>query len=287
VTFQLNDALIKDKALAGVDIRVTSGSMPDGGDPATVFEGTTDRQGRLQAPLAAGSYAATYQKPGYVSIEGSPLTVRAAGQLITTSLTPILESGASRQRIVRVVLNWGSDSSQVKDADAHLAPQGGPADAEVYFSEKRFDGPDGFSIELDVDDMDWGGPETITLTEPPPGSYLYWVHNYSDDSSLGASEVVVRVFFDDRLTGEYRAPKAAEQRYFRPFQAIVVDAESGVSVREFDGQAMVAGAHLAKPPGPWTDPGSLDCDGCDGLIGVVVFGLIFLWIAAGFARRRR
>jgi hypothetical protein len=286
VTFELNDALIKNERLPGVHLRLNPLASVDAGPTDPVFEGTTGPDGRLAASLPAGDYLATYHKAGYVPIQATRITVHTSGQLITTSLTPMLESGSNRQRIVRIVLNWGSDTSQVKDVDAHMAPESGGPDQEVYYMEKRFAGAGAFSIELDVDDVDWGGPETITLTEPPPGRYLYWVHNYSGGASLGESEVVVRVFIDDRLAGEYRAPEAAQERYFRPFQAIQIGADLAASVLEFDSQAEVASAHLTKPPGDWSDPGDMDCEDCDA-IGIVLFIMIAAWIGLGFARRRR
>ncbi len=286
VTFELNDALIKDKRLPGVHLRLIAPAGTDAGPTDPVFEGTTGPDGRLTANLPAGDYLATYRKAGYVPIEATQITLSRPGQVITTSLTPMLESGAARVRRVRVVLNWGSDRSQVKDADAHMAPAGGSGDQEVYYMEKRFEGPGAYSIELDVDDVDWGGPETVTLTEPEPGRYLYWVHNYSGDSSLGRSEVVVRVFIDDRLAGEFRAPEAADERYFRPFAAIRVDADLSASIEAFQPQAIVDSAHLTKPPGPWADPGDLDCDGCE-MVGLAGFIVIFLLVWAGYRNRRR
>lgn len=285
VTFKLNDALIKDKPLEGVHLRLSTPGAPDAGSADPVFEGTTDAGGRLAASLPAGDYLATYRKAGYVPIADTPVRIHSAGQVITTSLTPMLESGAVRLRVVRVVLNWGSDRSQVKDADAHMAPEGGTADQEVYYKEKRFDGPGAYSIELDVDDVAWGGPETITLTEPPPGRYLYWVHNFSGNSSLGQSEVVVRVFIDDRLAGEFRAPQGADERYFRPFAAIQVGADLAASVEAFGPQAVVESAHLTKPPGPWSAPDDTDCDGC-GAVGLVFLIAIGLAIGVGFLKRR-
>lgn len=286
VTFELNDALIKDKPLPGVHLRLSAPAGPDAGSGAPVFEGTTDSSGRLAANLTAGEYLATYRKAGYVPIADTTVSVHTAGQVITTSLTPMLESGATRVRRIRVVLNWGSDRSQVKDADAHMAPAAGSADQEVYYMEKRFDGPGAYSIALDVDDVDWGGPETITLTEPPPGDYLYWVHNYSGDSSLGQSDVIVRVFIDHRLAGEFKAPASADQRYFRPFKAIRVGPALAATVVEFQPQEVVASAHLEKPPGPWTDPDGFSCEGCEG-VGLVIFIVIGLLIATAFLNRRR
>ena len=49
---------------------------------------------------------------------------------------------------------------------------------------------------------------------------------------------------------------------------------------------MVASAHLAKPPGGWSEPAEIDCEDCDS-VGIVVFIIVAVWIGLGFARRRR
>ena len=131
---------------------------------------------------------------------------------------PLLEATESGGREVRIILNWGSRPDQVRDADSHVAcPCGGPG-RHVYYQNRTHEAAE-HKVELDVDDTDWGGPETITLTRPVPGTYLYWVHDYSGPpATLGASDVVVRVVIGAEEAGEFRVFKGVTKRAWRPVQ---------------------------------------------------------------------
>ncbi len=288
VTFQINDALVKDKVLPGVGIGIARPTGEGQAAPSWLVTGKTDASGRFATRLEPGKYLVTYRLRGYVPIVQSPTEIRAGGQLITTTLSLMLEAEGRTVRRIRIILNWGSDSSQVKDADSHFAPAGSSPGIEVYFSEKRYQGEGGHSVELDVDDVDWGGPETITVIEPPSGTYHYWVHDYSGPPAvLGKSEVVVRVLIDDRVAGEYRVPTSVESRVWRPFKALVVTDLLDARIDQFDDQELVASAHLARPPGEWSDVGEVGCEGCNCAAGVLVFILVVVWIGAGFRKRAR
>jgi hypothetical protein len=129
-------------------------------------------------------------------------------------------------RDVRIVLNWGSQPDQVKDADSHLACACGAAERHVFYRSRTHQAAD-HKAELDVDDTDWGGPETITISDPVKGSYLYWVHDYSGSGPpavLGASELVVRVLIGSEEKGEFRVYKGLTRRAWRPFKAVEVGA---------------------------------------------------------------
>ena len=159
--FELNDAQVKGRQLPGVLVRVSR--VGGGGEVAS---GQTGPDGRFTTRLAPGSVrgqlsarAATCPTPAR-----RPRS-RADGQLVTVSLSRMLEATEAAARDVRIILNWGSRPDQVKDADSHLACACGAPDRHVFYRNRRHEGP-GHVVELDVDDTDWGGPETITLTKP-------------------------------------------------------------------------------------------------------------------------
>jgi hypothetical protein len=103
-------------------------------------------------------------------------------------------------------------------------------------------------VELDVDDTDWGGPETITLTRPVPGTYLYWVHDYSGPpATLGASDVVVRVVIGAEEAGEFRVFKGLTRRAWRPFKAIEVGRDGRPALVRFSEDEIAEGADLVVP----------------------------------------
>lgn len=240
VEFRVNSALEKDRPLMGVVVRASVAAASS--DAATA---TTDEAGRAELTLARGRWFVSYELAGHVPIIDTPLEVGAPGQVVTTSLLPALEGDAATgPPRIALVLNWGSDGDHVKDCDSHLAV----GSTHVYFSSKQ-GRHDSASIHLDVDDMDWGGPETITVNQPGPGRYVYFVHDWSDGPArLGGSEVVVRLLVGDTVAGEWRAPGSATARVWRPFQAIEVAADGGVSVVPFTDPELSAGADRQVPP---------------------------------------
>jgi hypothetical protein len=254
VRFELNDAQVKGRALEGVAVRVSAAS--GGGEVAS---GRTGAEGSFAARLAPGTYQVSYRLEGYVPYTSGATEVREDGQLVTVSLSRLLEATESGGREVRIILNWGSRPDQVRDADSHVACPCGAADRHVYYQARVHQAGE-HKVELDVDDTDWGGPETITLTRPVPGTYLYWVHDYSGPpATLGASDVVVRVVIGSREAGEFRVFKGITKRAWRPFKAIEVGADGIPSLVRFTEDEIAEAADLAvpvnlQPPEPSSAP---------------------------------
>jgi hypothetical protein len=165
VRFELNDAQVKGRALEGVAISVAPAA---GG--AAVASGRTGSDGRWTARLSPGTYPVSYRLDGYVPYTSGATEIREDGQLVTVSLSRLLEATESGGREVRIILNWGSRPDQVRDADSHLACPCGASDRHVYYQARVHQAAE-HRVELDVDDTDWGGPETITLTRPAPGHF--------------------------------------------------------------------------------------------------------------------
>jgi hypothetical protein len=287
VTFLVNDATVKDKVLPGVRVLVARNP-----GEAPVLSGETDLDGRFECHLAPDTYAVTYLLPGYVPVADSPTAVTVDGQVITTTLSMMLEAeGASPgERRVRIILNWGSDPSQVKDVDSHLLCPCGGDTAHVYYGAKEHVGSD-HSVDLDVDDTDWGGPETVTLHDPPPGDYSYWVYDYSGTAAtLGASEVVVRVLVGDELTAEVRAPADVVTRAWWPFKALSVGADLVPRLVPFADDELAAGLDRVIPPGhenEGTSEGGSEEQGMLPAAIVVLIAIVVVFNVVRRARRRR
>jgi hypothetical protein len=240
VRFELNDAQVKGRALAGVLVRASLA----GSERAA---GVTGSDGRFSAELVPGSYQVSYRLQGYVPYTSGGTEIREDGQLVTVSLSRLLEATESGQRDVRIILNWGSRPDQVRDADSHIACPCGAEDRHVYYEHKRHAAGD-HRVELDVDDTDWGGPETITLTHPAPGSYLYWVRDFSGPpATLGRSDVVVRVVIGTEEAGEFRAFQGVTRRSWRPFKAVEVDARGRPTLVRFTPDEIAEAADLDVP----------------------------------------
>ncbi len=242
VRFELNDAQVKGRTLEGVAVSV---SPATGGEP--LASGRTGADGRWSTPLPPGTYQVSYRLEGYVPYTSEATEVREDGQLVTVSLSRMLEATEAGGREVRIILNWGSRPDQVRDADSHVACPCGKGQGHVYYQNRTHEGAE-HEVELDVDDTDWGGPETITLTRPVPGTYLYWVHDYSGPpATLGASDVVVRVVIGSQEAGEFRVFKGVTKRAWRPFKAIEVSPEGIPTLVRFTEDEIAEAADLAVP----------------------------------------
>ena len=292
VTFQLNDAMVKDKALAGVRVGARTSNAA-----TYVATGQSGPDGKLQLSMPPGAYLVTYLKDGYVPLRDSAARVTRQGQVITTTLSMMLEAaGQGGKRRVQIVLNWGNEHDQVKDADAHLARKDLKPRLHVYW-QKKLHPSDEVSVELDVDDTDWGGPETVTLLDPPQGEYIYWVHNYSGEPALlGAAQVKVRVLFGDHVAGEFAVPEQVYSRYWRPFKALSVDAMLEPRLVPFSREELESGLDQAEVevPKDVTPPESSETVGGsdDGCVDddVIDYGGLALLIMAGmimFIRKLR
>jgi hypothetical protein len=240
-SFELNDAQTKGRVLAGVAVQVKRA------DGSLAASGTTGADGRFAARLAPGTYHVGYRLDGYVPYDSEATEIRHEGQVLTVSLSRLLEATAEGPREVRVILNWGSDPAQVRDADSHLACACGAPEGHVFYGQRDHTAG-GHRVQLDVDDTDWGGPETITLGPLAPGSYLYWVHDYSGPpATLGAGDVVVRVIVGAEQKGEFRAPRGLTRRDWRPFKAIEVAANGRPTLVPFTPDEIAEAADLELP----------------------------------------
>ncbi|HDR9507932.1 TPA: tetratricopeptide repeat protein [Burkholderia cepacia] len=102
---------------------------------------------------------------------------------------------------LRVVLTWGATP---QDLDSHMAYPGN----HIYFRSKR-----GANANLDVDDTDGYGPETVTLERKRDGeTYVYAVHDYTDRDNpstmaLSQSQAKVFVYVGESLVRTYYVPR--------------------------------------------------------------------------------
>ncbi|MET4875816.1 YfaP family protein, partial [Escherichia coli] len=101
---------------------------------------------------------------------------------------------------MRVVLSWGEKPF---DLDSHLIFPGG----HIYFDSKE-----GTDANLDVDDTDSYGSETVTISKKHFGeSYIYAVQDYSNkglpnSNYLSASKAKVFVYVGSSLVRSYSVP---------------------------------------------------------------------------------
>lgn len=289
VRFELNDAQVKGRLLEGVAVSVS----PAGGG-GTLSSGRTGADGRWAAQVPPGAYQVSYRLEGYVPYASEATEVREDGQLVTVSLSRVLEATESGVREVRIILNWGSRPDQVRDADSHVTCPCGAGQGHVYYQNRTHEAAD-HRVELDVDDTDGGGPETITLARPVPGTHLYWVHDYGGPpATLGISDVVVRVVIGSQEAGEFRVFRGVTRRAWRPFHAIEVSREGVPTLVRFTEDEIAEAADLTvpaelQPPdsAPETPPAAPAEPAPPSAVPGPVLVLLVLFVLVLIARARR
>ena len=164
-----------------------------------------------QVRIVGKNLSASTDDDGWFRLEGAPpgempIEVSAPG---FTAERFDWELAAGSERAIRVVLSPGLEEGQIRivltwdeepaDLDAHLkGPLPDGEEFHIYFNEKG-DLRSREFVRLDVDDRDGEGPETITVLGVLPGTYRYFVHDYTgrDDaqsSSLARSGAEVKVY---------------------------------------------------------------------------------------------
>ncbi|MCA6940566.1 hypothetical protein LF927_05135 [Pectobacterium polaris] len=131
------------------------------------------------------------KKAGY-----SDLVVKCPCDGMTYAVSPVMKSLDG----MRIVLTWGEKPA---DLDSHLIYPGN----HIYFSHKK-----GRDANLDVDNTDSFGPETITIDKKRLGeSYIYAVHDYSNGDkanslALSASSAKIFVYVGSSQVRSYSVP---------------------------------------------------------------------------------
>jgi RHS repeat-associated protein len=174
--------------LAGADVSL---HQEENGEPGTlVSQYTTGDYGWFVfSGINSGSYLLRASTDGYITAD-RPL-VLASGQTLTNQnlvLSPVLGP-----QEVRIVLTWGVTP---EDLEAHLTgpnPEG--CRHHCYYWNRDIPG-----ANLDRDDRESYGPETITITQKTSGTYRYYVHDFTNKISLTSqalslSTAQVKVYF--------------------------------------------------------------------------------------------
>ncbi|HVY24209.1 MAG TPA: tetratricopeptide repeat protein [Steroidobacteraceae bacterium] len=202
VQIQILSAVVKDQHIADATVILQKNG-------AQSVSGTTDVQGNvtLNSDIADTSDTLVIvKKSGY-----SNLVAKCPCKSMTYAISPVMTNLDG----MRIVLNWGATP---RDIDSHLAF----SNEHIYFGHKT--GSSGTDANLDVDDTDSYGPETITIEKKHAGeSYVYAVHDYSDASvphttNLSQSHAKVLVYVGQSLVRSYYVPEHAEGNLWTVFR---------------------------------------------------------------------
>lgn len=185
--------------LGDVTVNLRQGENVKDGDPIAVT--SSDTSGDISIELPEDTYTLEFSKEGY-TVEYMTVTVTEGNteDIGVKALSPTLGEGEWR-----IVLEWGDEPS---DLDAHLQT----ASWHVWFSNPQASGSDGTEVNLDVDDRDGNGPETITVSQlNPDEKYEFYVHDYSNEDignsdALGKSGAVVKLYLPTGEMLQYSVP---------------------------------------------------------------------------------
>ncbi|HAZ3652531.1 TPA: tetratricopeptide repeat protein [Escherichia coli] len=187
VNIDILSATVKDKRIEGVSVTLQRNG-------AQSVSGTTNASGSVNL---GSTFADDQDALLIVKKEGySNLVVKCPCAGMTYAISPVMTNLDG----MRVVLSWGEKPF---DLDSHLIFPGG----HIYFDSKE-----GTDANLDVDDTDSYGPETVTISKKHFGeSYIYAVQDYSNkglpnSNYLSASKAKVFVYVGSSLVRSYSVP---------------------------------------------------------------------------------
>ena len=187
VSIDILSATVKDKRIEGASVTLQR-------DVAQSVSGITNTSGSISLGT---SFADNKDALLIVKKEGySNLVVKCPCAGMTYAISPVMTNLDG----MRVVLSWGEKPF---DLDSHLIFPGG----HIYFDSKE-----GTDANLDVDDTDSYGPETVTISKKHFGeSYIYAVQDYSNkglpnSNYLSASKAKVFVYVGSSLVRSYSVP---------------------------------------------------------------------------------
>ncbi|HBI7852617.1 TPA: tetratricopeptide repeat protein [Escherichia coli] len=187
VNIDILSATVKDKRIEGVSVTLQRNG-------AQSVSGTTNASGSVNL---GSTFADDQDALLIVKKEGySNLVVKCS----CAGMTYAISSAMTSLDGMRVVLSWGEKPF---DLDSHLIFPGG----HIYFDSKE-----GTDANLDVDDTDSYGSETVTISKKHFGeSYIYAVQDYSNkglpnSNYLSASKAKVFVYVGSSLVRSYSVP---------------------------------------------------------------------------------
>lgn len=147
------------------------------------FDTVTDASGHYQfTELREGKYTVTLKAPGYIDVE-TEVEISQWKTEFEQNLNMVPE-GAENE--IRVVLTWGSTPL---DLDSYLYCEAGT----LFFENRALTAGGGTIADLDLDDTDGNGPETITIYEPN-GRYEITVADFHHTNSIADSGANVTVY---------------------------------------------------------------------------------------------
>ncbi|MGN0621781.1 MAG: tetratricopeptide repeat protein [Porcipelethomonas sp.] len=195
VYFSFNDAS-SGEAIKNADVKFYAS-----GSNQIVAECRSGNDGICSAELMPGKYdimvtadeyadyTSNFEVSGYEDVE--PVKIN-----MSSSMT---------EGQMRIVLTWGENP---RDLDSYLFyTNSSGKSVRLYYGNKSEP-----EADLDIDDMDGNGPETITIKDLN-GVYYYDIQDYRKTGMLGESNARVTVYKGNKMIGEYEVNAEAENNW--------------------------------------------------------------------------
>lgn len=217
ISIQVLSAVEKDKVIDNAEVMIQRNGESSA-KKLTNSQGKTTINGGFQDD---SNTLLIIKKDNY-----SSLVVKCPCNDLTYALSPVMKNLDG----MRIVLNWGKYPA---DLDSHLTFPGN----HIFFQRQE-----GSLANLDVDDTDSYGPETITIENKKFGAtYHYFVHDYSnknapDSFQLSESGAKVFVYVGQSLVKTYYIPKNKKGNVWNLFKinenGEIIDMNSIISKTE-------------------------------------------------------
>ena len=191
---------LNNAPVGGIAVALYAGATATGTPLAT---STTGSDGiYVFSGVTAGTYAVSASGSGILATTRGPIVVGTTSVSADIVVSPVLAANE-----VRVVLTWGATPP---DLDSHLYGPAAAGNFHIYYAN-----PGALPYaELDRDDTDAFGPETVTLRTVATGSHLYAVHDFTNQDvatsrALATSGARVQVYRSTGLVADFTVPNLA------------------------------------------------------------------------------
>lgn len=157
---------------------------------ASVLECDTDSFGNYYAELEEGNYCIQVSLNGYIDQFENVTIMRNVDR---TGVDIVVSTEVTGE--IRIVLEW---ESAPRDLDSYLTgTSDSGANVNVSFKNmSSYDSSGKCVAELDKDDVDGNGPETITLHDIN-GKYEFHVEDYTGSGTMAQTNVRVTIYLPD------------------------------------------------------------------------------------------
>lgn len=206
---------IDHSAISGAAISYRQGWNTKTG--AHVFTNvSSDASGKFTSSLPAGYYTAEISKGGFITGYFNISVLNNSTSSINATLSPILAANE-----YRIVLTWGA---KPRDLDSHLFIRkvNSSPEKEIFYQNKTWNNSgDSGTENLDIDNTQGFGPETITIkTESNLYEYDFAVYNYSNEDALNLSNAQVKIYNGNSLLASYSVPTNQSGRTWNVFKLV-------------------------------------------------------------------